>query len=45
MKYTIRLLEDDDYDLDDEIASAYEFGELYRRAKEGRGEYRRLNQN
>jgi hypothetical protein len=42
MKHTIRLLEDDDYDLADDIAPEYDFAELHRRAKEEGREYRGL---
>jgi hypothetical protein len=45
MKHTIRLLEDDDYDLNDDIAPEYDFAELHRRAKEEGREYRGILRN
>lgn len=40
MNHTIRLLEDDDYDLNDEGESEYDFAELRKRAKSEGREYR-----
>ncbi len=40
MNHTIRLLEDDDYDLNDEGEPEYDFVELRRRAKAEGREYR-----
>lgn len=40
MNHTIRLLEDDDYDLNDEGEPEYDFAELRRRAKAEGREYR-----
>ena len=40
MNHTIRLLEDDDYDLNDRGEPEYDFAELARRAKTEGREYR-----
>jgi len=40
MNHTIHLLEDDDYDLNDDAEPAYDFAELRRRAKTEGREYR-----
>ena len=40
MKHSIHLLEDDNYDLDDDIAPEYDFAELQERAQSEGREYR-----